>query len=125
MPLAGSVVWNELMTPDVEKAKAFYAIVFGWTYVTHDVPGGVYTLAIAPGSKDPVAGLFPWPATYPGSDDWFAYFAVDDIVLAVRQARVAGGLVMREPWSVPGVGRLAIVADPVGARLGFLEAAAR
>lgn len=111
------------MTPDVAAAKVFYAAVLGWTYAEHEVPGGVYTLALAPGTNKPVAGLFPWPADRPRSNDWFAYVAVDDMDEALRKAEAAGGRVLRAPWPVKNVGRLAIIADSVGAAIGYLESA--
>lgn len=122
MARQGSICWNELMTPDVEKAKDFYATVLGWTYVSHPVPGGTYTLAFTPGIAEPVAGIFPWSARLSTTNDWFAYIAVDDIRLALRQTVVAGGRVLREPWPVPNVGQIAIVSDAVGANFGYIEA---
>ena len=46
MAAHGTFNWNELMTHDVAKAKAFYGATLGWTF--SDMPmqaGGVYTLA--------------------------------------------------------------------------------
>ncbi len=39
----GTFYWNELMTRDVEKAKAFYGASIGWTYDSMPMPeGGTY-----------------------------------------------------------------------------------
>ena len=35
--------WNELITPDGGKAKAFYGEVFGWKHTDMDMPQGTYT----------------------------------------------------------------------------------
>ena len=47
--------------------------------------------------------------------NWTGYICVDDCDAAVDKARALGGSVMRPPRDVPGVGRLAIIADPHGA----------
>ena len=40
-------IWYELMTPDVEGAKAFYAAVVGWTMSEGGQPGMPYTIVLA------------------------------------------------------------------------------
>ncbi|WP_237155007.1 VOC family protein [Oryzibacter oryziterrae] len=117
----GTFVWNELMTPEIEKAKAFYAATLGWSYKSVPMPDGAYTLAFAPGKEAPVAGLFPWPADAPGTRDWFAYIAVDDIAQALERTTAAGGLVLRAPFKVPGTGDVAIVKDAADSVIGFLQ----
>ena len=51
---------------------------------------------------------------------WTSYLAVDDVDAGVASLRKLGGHVIREPWDVPGVGRIAIVTDPQGAVLGLI-----
>ena len=41
---AGSLVWDELATRDLEAAKPFYERVFGWTYETMEMDQGAYTM---------------------------------------------------------------------------------
>jgi len=61
-----------------------------------------------------------------GSDDegtsegWFAYVAVKDLSTALARATSEGGEVVREPWEVPGVGRIAVVNDNAGNTLGWM-----
>jgi predicted enzyme related to lactoylglutathione lyase len=112
--------WNELMTADVEKAKAYYAAVLGWTYTESPMPDGTYTLAHAAEGGDPVAGIFPWPEEN-GPTGWFAYIEVTSVDEIVARTPAAGGKVMRGPWPIPGVGRIALVTDASGAGIGFLE----
>lgn len=119
----GSFCWNELMTPDVAAAKTFYGTALGWTFTEEDMgENGLYTLAYVKGQEGPVAGIFEWPESQPGSRDWFAYVAVDDIDAALGKVEPAGGTVMRGPWTVPGVGKIAIVLDAAGSAIGYLEA---
>ncbi|MGH6922119.1 MAG: VOC family protein, partial [Geminicoccaceae bacterium] len=51
---------------------------------------------------------------------WFAYLAVDDVDARVAKATAAGATLLRPIFDVPGVGRIAIVEDPVGAVLGWM-----
>ena len=37
----GTFYWNELLTRDVERAKAFYAETIGWSYEAMPAAGGV------------------------------------------------------------------------------------
>lgn len=122
----GSFCWNELMTPDVAAAKAFYGAALGWTFTEQDMgDNGRYTLAHVEGRDVPVAGIYEWPESQPGSRDWFPYVAIDDIAAAVARVEPAGGKVLRGPWAIPGVGKVAIVLDAAGSAIGYLESEPR
>ena len=117
----GTFGWNELMTSDVEAAKAFYAKVAGWTYQDMPMDTGNYTLAFLEGNPAPVAGLMHWPAGQPGCNDWFAYLNVADINAAISAVTGAGGSVMREPFEIESTGWIAIVMDTTSTAIGLLE----
>ena len=51
----GSFAWYELMTTDMEAAKAFYAGVVGWGAQDVSMPGTTYTLFTAGGAL--ISGL--------------------------------------------------------------------
>jgi predicted enzyme related to lactoylglutathione lyase len=51
---------------------------------------------------------------------WFAYLAVDDVDARVARATAAGAKLLRPIFDVSGVGRIAILKDPVGAVLGWM-----
>ena len=46
---------------------------------------------------------------------WLGYIDVDDVDAAVAAIEQAGGKVLMQPFDIPGVGRIAMVADPQGA----------
>ncbi|MEE4118331.1 MAG: VOC family protein [Paracoccaceae bacterium] len=119
--LHGTVWWSELMTRDVDAAKAYYERVCGWHFDEMPMEEGVYHLAIAHGR--PVAGVMDMTGL-DGMEEvpphWFTYIAVDDLDAALREATEAGGQVMRPPFDVPEAGRIAIVADASGAALGLM-----
>ena len=116
----GAFHWNELLTGDVEKCKAFFAEVCGWTY--NDVPMPNFTYTVAKSGDEVVGGIMDKAKT--GAPDmpshWAAYIHVDDVDAAVAKVAGAGGKVLQEPFDVEGVGRIAIVADPDGAAVGLM-----
>ncbi|MDJ1159493.1 VOC family protein [Chelatococcus sp. SYSU_G07232] len=119
----GHFAWNELMTDDVEKAKAFYAAALGWSFESFPMENSQYWVAKA--GDAPVAGLMAIEDVAPGAPPhWFAYVEVDDIDARVAAAEREGGTVLRAPFDVPGVGRIAILRDPTGAAMGWMTSAA-
>lgn len=120
----GAFHWNELITNDVEKARAFYSETIGWTSEQFPMEEGAYWIIKA--GDVPVAGIMSMMAPIPAGTPphWFSYLAVDDIDARLQKATMAGATIMREPFDVPGVGRIAILADPTGAVVGWMTPAA-
>jgi predicted enzyme related to lactoylglutathione lyase len=124
MATNGSFYWNEYMTRDAEAAKRFYGEVFGWTFEPMETPGSpAYWVAKADGEA--VAGILTMagPEFEEATEGWFAYVAVTDLSTALARATSQGGEVIREPFDVPGVGRIAIVNDPAGITMGWMTPA--
>ncbi len=119
----GTFYWNELMTRDAEKAKAFYGATLNWTFEAMAMPeGGTYWLGKV-GDK-PVGGIFAMdgPEFEGVPEHWFAYIAVDDVDASIAQAEAAGGT-LRRVFDVPNVGRIAILQDANGAGIGWMTPA--
>ena len=120
MTAHGTFHWNELMTRDARKAKDFYGKTLGWTFDDMPMPGMTYTIIKA---GDAMAGgimEMGGPDFEGVPEHWMSYIAVDDVDKRVAALKKAGGSVMREPFDVPEVGRIAIVADPGGAAQGWM-----
>ncbi len=117
----GRVWWSELWTRDPGTARDYYGQLTGWTFAEMPTGDGPYVVASRNGEM--TAGIMDVTGM-PGMDDtpphWFTYLAVDDVDAAVAQTRAAGGQILRAPWDVPGVGRIAIVTDPTGAPVGIM-----
>src|SRR3546814_6711168 len=45
---------------------------------------------------------------------WFFYIGVDDVDATVEKVTAEGGGVIMPPWTIEGVGRMALVRDPQG-----------
>ena len=74
----GAFGWFELMTTDVESAKAYYKGLFGWDYETFPMPGGDYTVIKVDGSG--VGGIMGLPLECEGMPpSWDIYVTVDDV----------------------------------------------
>ena len=105
----GSVWWSELMTRDVASAVAWYRDICGWTFEATEMEAGTYQVAMAHG--EPVAGIMDMSGM-PHLDGvpphWFTYFAVDDVDAALTQVKALGGALIRPPFDVPGIGRIAL-----------------
>ena len=117
----GSFYWNELMTRDGEAAKRFYEATLGWTFEAMEADGGPVTYWVAKVGDESVAGIFQLDKDdEETSEGWFSYVAVKDLSTALARATSEGGEVVREPWDVPGVGRIAIVNDNAGNSMGWM-----
>jgi len=119
--LHGTIHWTELMTGDIEKAKAYYTAVCGWEWDSVPMEEGLYHIARI--GEDMVAGMMSL-ADMEGMENlpphWMTYLAVDDVDAAVKETQAQGGVVHRAPWDVPGVGRIAMIADPSEAAIGLM-----
>lgn len=114
----GAVVWNELMTGDVEAATAFYSRMFGWSSEVADVGTGPYTL-FRNGSTL-VAGMGKKPDDMPVSA-WAIYFEAADIDKAVERVGELGGQIMFPVMEIPRTGRITWATDPAGAVFGMMQ----
>lgn len=121
MATNGGFNWNELMVRDVEAAKRFYGATLGWTFEAMEGGEGP-TYWIAKVGDESVAGIYQMgPDDDENDQGWFAYVTVNDLSTALARATSEGGQVVREPWDVPGVGRIAIVSDNAGNALGWMK----
>lgn len=111
--------WVDLMTPDMAGARAFYTELFGWNYeeVGDEVP-----YAMAKQSGNDAAGIGPLFEESGLPSVWTTYFAVDSVDATVEKVKANGGKVITEAIDVMDAGRMAIVADPVGAAFGLWQA---
>jgi len=118
--MTGKFFWYELMTSDPEAAAKFYGDVVGWGIQESGTEGyRLFTVTEGRGT----AGLMALPdhlrdAKVP--PHWMGYIAVEDVDETVEEIEDEEGTIHREPFEIPGVIRLAVVADPQGA--GFIVA---
>ena len=108
----GALLRNDLVTPDPEPARAFYAAVFDFTLDGNDdLPGMDFTFLRRPDGHE-IGGIVGDPRAT--SSSWGTLFEVQDSDAAVAKAREAGGSA-EDPQDFV-YGRIAEVTDPFGAR---------
>jgi len=114
--IAGVPCWIDTAHPDPAAAAAFYGGLFGWELENAMPPGspGSYFMARLPGGD--VAAIGSQPEGAPPAATWNTYVWVDDVDATAARVRAAGGTVLAEPFDVMDAGRMAIFADPAGAR---------
>src|SRR5262249_32417158 len=118
----GRFLWYQLLTTDVEAAKAFYAEVVGWGTRDASAPGMPYTLFTA--GEASVAGLMALSedaARMGTSPSWLGYVGVDDVDATADRIQHLGGVVHVPPTDLPDVSRFSIVADPQMAAVGLFK----
>ena len=118
----GSFTWAELNARGIEKAKPFYAQVFGWGEKVSPMGEGMgdYTEFQQDGKS--IAGAMEVPSMVPAEvpSYWMVYFGVDDVDHAFQKATSLGGRELLAPEDFPG-GRFAVLQDPQGAAFGILK----
>ena len=121
----GSFIWYELMTTDPDGAKRFYEDVVGWT-VGDPAPGGDVEYRML-GASDGFAGgmltLTKEMCDGGARPMWLGYLGVDDVDDAVEKAVAAGASVQMPAFDAPGVGRIAMIADPQGVPIYLMRGA--
>lgn len=118
-PLAGKVIWNDLITEDIQAARRFYGGLFGWEFeASGRAAGSEYSIARLDGVY--VAGLLAVDEREDGRSisRWLPYVSVGDVDDAVQRGVSAGARVAAPARDV-ALGRVAAVIDPQGAVVGL------
>ena len=106
----------ELMTRDVDKAKAFYGALFDWQL--EDVPGMNYTIVKVGEGTDGGMMACPGPEVTP---QWLPYVYVKDVAGMLAKAKTLGATIVKEVTEVPGMGWFGILADTGGAAFALWQ----
>jgi uncharacterized protein len=118
-PLVGKVVWNDLVTQDLDVARRFYGELFGWTFEQSTAPSGQPYL-LARSGRIFVAGMVA--VNSPSKDvvlsRWLPYMSVSDVDASVAKATAGGATVLVGARDV-NLGRVAVIEDKEGAVLGL------
>lgn len=115
----GTPSWFDLMTPDPEKARAFYGALFGWTFQIGGPESGHYSMCQRNGRNAAGIGQMPPGAPFPST--WNVYLAVTSTDESCARIKDKGGAVVMGPMDVMQEGRLAFCADPTGAHFGLWQ----
>ncbi len=106
----------ELPADDVERAKSFYAAVFGWSFRAMDGFEGYYLFTAGPGDLGGGIGIRGQNAPQGVRN----YVTVDDVEAAVGKVEANGGSVV-VPKTDIGFGWYAAVTDTEGNEIGLYK----
>ncbi len=118
--LAGKVIWLDLETVDLARAKKFYAGMFGWDFRDYHADGSDYAVAMSGGR--PVAGVLQ-RRIRKGEERrsaWLPFISVSDADAAARLALQHHAQMVSEPETLPLRGRQALLMDPEGVRFAIV-----
>jgi predicted enzyme related to lactoylglutathione lyase len=104
----GALTWNDLLTPDIEKAASFYGDLFGWT--TEEIPTAHGYRVIRNGGRAN-GGMMPTAEAPPS---FLPYFGHEDTQKLLGEVEGLGGKVLNGPVQMPQ-GTIAVLRDPQGA----------
>jgi predicted enzyme related to lactoylglutathione lyase len=114
----GVPCWVDILGPDPSRLTEFYAAIFGWEFVgpgpMPGEPAGEYHVARLR-DRD-VAGVGSASSADSQPPGWNTYVRVDSADRAAEKAEGEGGAVVVAPFDVLPAGRMAVLADAVGAR---------
>ncbi|WP_427887364.1 VOC family protein [Kribbella sp. GL6] len=102
--------WIDITAADAQAARDFYAELFGWRLQLLEAAN--YAL-VEPGP----GGIGQADATHPRGI--VTYFPVDDVEATLARAVELGARADTPPWTVPGLGTMAIFVDRDGNRVGL------
>lgn len=122
IPKSGEICWRELATNDLGAAIEFYTKLFGWTLeqtkVTEMDYKEIHLDDVAYGG---MMAIGPEWGENPPPSHWNSYIAVDDADATAEKIVACGGRINHPPFDAPGVGRMAMVADPSGANFAIIQ----
>jgi predicted enzyme related to lactoylglutathione lyase len=117
----GEWIWSSLSTTDPDANAGFYQTIFD--YEVFDMPAdhGARHLMLA-SENYARASANTLPANRPTArPHWLNYIHVEDVAASNAKVVSLGGRVLVEPRLDRHGGKVAIVADPLGAPFGLLE----
>ena len=113
----GGFIWYELMTPDPDASKAFYDKVVGWNIdARSNFPNDYRMIGRSDGKS--AGGVLPLNSEmqqHGARPTWLGYLYVNDVDASVASIEKDGGKTYMAAFDIPGIGRVAMVADPAGA----------
>ena len=118
----GTNIWNELVTPDFDKAAPFYAATLGMGTEQQDMPDGSGAYSMFDGRRQDRRRL-------DGAADGGRPATLERLLQRRRRRRDRwrrrerlGAQELAPAFDVEGIGRMAVLADPQGAAFNLMQA---
>lgn len=120
--MSNPVAWFEIYVQDLQRARRFYESVLGITLVELNSPvAGMKMLAFPTGQDryGATGALVQMDGIPSGPGGTMVYFSCEDCTAEESRVAAAGGKVEKPTFSIAPFGRIAIVTDTEGNRLGL------
>jgi uncharacterized protein len=119
LPARGEWIWSSLITTDPNTDAAFYQALFDYQVIQLPSSVGAQHLLLASRNYARAsANTLPASNAHPY---WLNFVRVEDAIKMTAQVVALGGRVLVEPHVDRHGGKVALVADPLGAPFGLLE----
>lgn len=117
----GALTWNECMTRDYDRARQFYADVFG--YDLEEIGDDTFKYTVLNLHGNTVGGVGEMPSELPAEvpPHWMSYFAVSDTDQTLEHASKLGATVRMPAQDTP-YGRMAVVEGAQGEMFAVISA---
>jgi predicted enzyme related to lactoylglutathione lyase len=118
----GTFAWNELLTSDPDRARTFVGETLGWTFQAFEL-GAPYWVIMSGGQMVGGLGALSAGDLETTESYWLGFIEVDGLDRRYERAVALGATPVRAPHDVQGVGRVAVLRDPTGALIGWMQGA--
>lgn len=114
------VIWFEIASVDLERAKAFYAKVFNWKFDFIDFPDSpMYLFKGDPEAIGASGAIVHAKENTPSADGTIIYFGCEDVSNEANRVNEAGGKLLFPKVSIGEFGFIAQFIDTEGNRIGL------
>jgi uncharacterized protein len=120
----GQFCWHDLAAANSDQARAFYGRLFGWTSQDEKAGKGAFSRVLLGGTG--IGSIYQLNRRHLAQgvpSHWTPYVSVQNADSAASKASALGAAVIVEPFDVPGIARIALVQDPLGATFGLWQSA--
>ena len=113
------VGWFEIYVQDMERAKAFYSAVLGYSFTRLDSPIELWAFPMQPGGHGAAGALAHIEGFRSADNSILVYFTCDDCAAAAAKALAAGGQVHKPRMSIGQYGYIELIIDSEGNMIGL------
>lgn len=112
-------IWHDLITPNIEESKAFYAEVFGWTYVDTNFKGLKYTTIYNNGNI--IGGMIEIKSA--NSSTWISALPLsnEDLNKRIKMVVASGAKAVLPPLKIAGRGKQVVFEGLQGEEFSLIS----
>ena len=117
-PVDASLLWHDLVTPNLEVSKTFYGELFGWTFEDQNFKGFSYTLIKS--NTETIGGMIEISSAK--SSVWITSMIVfpKEMRVKIKLAIDAGCKLATDPLKIAGRGKQVIFESPQGEEFALI-----